>query len=102
MSCILISSALIHVSRKKLHPFLLVAHQELALTRRTPALPSPFQGGMGADWSASGEILCRLLAIYLTQQAAQYVFHVVPFVPHSVQKPFVFMRQSLSCMSAHV
>ena len=64
---------------------LLVAHQELALARRTPALPSPFQGGMGVDRSASGEILCRFPAIYLTQQVAQYVSHVVPFIPHCTQ-----------------
>ena len=81
---------------------LLVAPQELALTRRTPALPPPFQGGIGADWPASVQTLGRLLAICLAQQAAQYASHVVPLLPHSWQKTFTFMRQLLSFMSAHV
>ena len=66
------------------------------------SVASQFQGGIGAEWSASVQTLGRLLAKCLAQQTAQYASHVVPLLPHSWQKTFTFMRQLLSFMSAHV
>ena len=91
-----------HMIQEEASPPLLVAPQELALTGRTPALPPPHQGGIGADWPASVQTLGRLLAICLAQQAAQCASHVVPLLPHAWQKTFTFMHQLLSFMSAHV
>ena len=77
--------------------------QELALTERAPALPPLHQGACGVGCSPElVPTLGRLLVICLAQQVAQWAAHVVPLLPHSWQKTFVFMCQSFSLISAHV